>query len=279
MQSRHYAFCSLLIVAALVIGCSNGSKAPAPTAPSPGIVSSSSNAIDLNTVTTPGTAGAGTEKPVVGTVAQATGTCPTLTFVLSGVTINVTTKTTFESGTCADITDGVRAGAIGTKTANGSIDAVRVKIAPALPPPPVHVEGIVSAFGGNCPALTFTLSGTTVHTTDKTQYEGGTCADVKEGGRAGAEGQKDAAGAITADRVKIVPPPPPHVEGAISALGGSCPALTFTLSGTIVHTADKTAFEGGTCADVKEGVRVGAAGPKAADGSIDAQVVKIAPAK
>jgi len=273
MLPRRCALCSLVVLAVFIIGCSNASK---PTAPTQGSASSSGASIDLNTATVPGTVGAGSDKPVVGTVGQSSGACPDLTFVLAGVTIHLSSTTRFESGACTDVKDGIRAGAIGRKNTDGSIDALRVKIAPALPPL-THVEGTISGLGGTCPALTFTLSGTTVLTTDKTRFEGGTCADVKEGGRAGAVGPKDAGGAITAEHVKIVPPPPPHAAGAVAALGGTCPALTFTLSGTIVHTTDKTVFEGGACADVKEGARAGAVGPKAADGSITADRVKIAP--
>jgi hypothetical protein len=79
--------------------------------------------------------------------------------------------------------------------------------------------------------------------------------------------------------VKIAPPPLPAVTGTISALAGSCPNVTFVLSGTTVRTSDKTRFEGGACGDIKDGVRAGVMGPKNTDGSINAQLVKIAPAK
>jgi hypothetical protein len=266
-------------IAAFVIGCSNTSKSPAPTAPTPGTPPAAGTSIDLNVATPPGTQGAGSEKPVVGTVGRVTGTCPDLTFVLSGVTIHISSKTVFESGTCNDVKDGVRAGAIGSKRTDGSIDAARVKIAPAVPPPPEPVRGIVSSLSGTCPALTFTLSGTTIHTTDKTVFEGGACGDVKEGMRAAAVGPKAADGSITAEHVKIAPPPPPRASGPVTSLSGTCPALTFVLSGTTVHTNDKTRFEGGTCADLKEGVRAGVMGPKNTDGSINAHLVKIAPPK
>jgi hypothetical protein len=277
MLLRRYPLCFLVLVGALLVGCSNASKSPAPTSPTPAASSPSSSAIDLNAVTPFGTQGAGSSAPVVGTVGQLTGTCPTVTFVLSGVTIHVTAATRFESGTCADIQNDVRAGAIGAKNTDGSIDAARVKVAPPPPPPPPHAEGLVTSLSGTCPALTFVLAGTTVHTTDKTVFEGGTCADVKEGGRAGAVGPKDANGVLNAERVKVPPPPPPHAEGPVTALGGTCPVLTFTLSGTTVHTSDKTVFEGGTCTDVKEGARAGAMGPKDAAGAINAERVKIAP--
>ena len=278
MFSRRYALCFLVAIAAFVAACSNTSKSPAPTAPTTTTQSTSAGTpIDLTTVTPPGTQGAGSEKPVVGTVGQLTGTCPDLTFVLSGVTIHTSSRTVFEGGSCSDVKEGVRAGAIGTKRTDGSIDAARVKIAPPPPPPPERVGGVVSALSGTCPALTFTLSGTTIHTTDKTVFEGGACGDVKEGMRAAAVGHKAADGSITAVHVKIVVPPPPPVTGTIGSLSGTCPAVTFVLSGTTIHTNDKTQFEGGSCADLKEGMRAGAVGPKAADGSITAERVKIAP--
>ncbi len=247
MLSPRRALCFLLVIPAFFIGCSNGSKPAAPTAPT-AAASVGSSSIDLTTTTPPGTQGAGTEKPVVGTVSQVTGSCPaTLTFVLQGVTVHVTGTTTFEGGACTDLQAGVRAGAIGTKNADGSIAAVRVKIAPPAPPAPPHASGRVSNLSGTCPALTFTLGDTTVHTSSATVFEGGTCADVKEGAGAGAVGPKDASGAIIADRVKIAPPPPPkppHASGRVSNLSGTCPALTFTLGDTTVHTSSATVFDG-----------------------------------
>jgi Domain of unknown function (DUF5666) len=271
MQRRVYALCFALVITTVFAGC-NASKSNAPTAPT-AAAPDSSVAIDLNVITPPGTVGAGVDKPVVGTVGPVTGTCPDVAFVLAGVRIRVNSRTTFESGTCADIKEGITVGAMGTKNADGSVEARRVKIAPTPPP---HAEGPVSGLTGTCPALTFTLSGTPVRTTDRTQFEGGTCADLKEGGRAGASGPQDAAGVITAQHVKIAPPPPAHVEGPVTGLGGTCPALTFTLAGTTVHTTDKTVFDGGTCADVKEGGHAGATGPKDASGAINAARVRLA---
>ncbi len=273
MLARRCAFLIPLAIAAFVAGCGGPKSTTTPTSPSATASTPSTVAIDLNVTTPPGTQGAGVDRPVVGTVGSVTGTCPAVTFVVSGVTVHVTANTAYESGSCADLKDGVTAGAIGSKISDGSVEARRVKIGPATPPP--HVEGAVTGLIGTCPALTFTLAGTTVHTTDRTRFEGGSCADVKEGARAGAAGPKDSTGAIVAQMVKIAPPPPPHVEGPVAGLTGACPALTFTLSGTTVHTTDKTVFEGGTCADVKEGVRAGAIGPKDASGAITAERVRL----
>jgi hypothetical protein len=211
---------------------------------------------------------------VGGMVASLTGTCPALSFVLSGTTVHLSATTRFEGGTCADIKEGVRAGATGTKRPDGSIDAVQVRIAP---PPPPSVGGMVASLTGTCPALSFVLSGTTVHLSATTRFEGGTCADIKEGVRAGATGTKRPDGSIDAVQVRIAPPPPPSVGGMVASLTGTCPALSFVLSGTTVHLSATTRFEGGTCADIKEGVRAGATGTKRPDGSIDAVQVRIAP--
>jgi Domain of unknown function (DUF5666) len=219
----------------------------------------------------------------VGAIAQLTGTCPDLTFVLSGVTVHASAATKFENGGCADLKDGVQTGAMGPKRADGSIDAARVRIGVSSPAPaataPPRAQGPVSALTGRCPALTFTLSGTSVTTSATTRYQGGACEDLKEGVRAGATGTKDPSGAIAAANVRIFPPPPPVVNGTISGSSGSCPALTFTLANTTIHTTDKTQFAGGTCADVKDGVRASARGPKAADGSLTAEAVRLPPAK
>ncbi len=271
LRRRHPLLVLVIIAAASVTACSR-STSQAPTAPTAS-PSASTVSIDLNTPTAAGTPGAGFNAPVVGTVSGFTGTCPEVKFVLAGVTIHTTSATTFEGGACADIQNGVRAGAIGDKRPDGSITAKRVKIAP---PPPPSVSGQVTGLTGNCPNLTFSLSGTVVHTTDKTVFEGGACGDVREGGRAGAVGSKGADGSITAERVKIAPPPLPAAFGPVTGLTGNCPNLTFSLSGTVVHTTDRTFFDGGACGDVKEGVRAGAAGPKGSDGSITAEHVKIA---
>jgi hypothetical protein len=232
----------------------------------------------------------GTAPRAVGTVGQLTGTCPAVTFVLSGTTVHTSDKTVFEVGTCADLKDGVRAGAMGPKRLDGSIDAERIRVAgtpPApgpRPEPPPHVGGIVASLTGACPALTFVLSGTTVRTTASTVFEGGTCADLKDGMRAGAAGPKGTDGAIEARHVRMANAPgprpnpgPPPLMGTVGSLTGACPALTFVLSGTTVHTTDKTVFGPGACSDVKEGKPAGAIGPKRADGSIDAEHVRVRP--
>ena len=230
----------------------------------------------------------------IGQVGQLSGSCPEVTFVLSGVTVHAGAATKFENGTCAELKEGVQTGAMGIKRADGSIDATRVRLgvtsAPAAAPAQPRAQGAVSGLTGTCPALSFKLGDTAVTTNDKTRFVGGTCGDVKDGARIGAMGPTDASGAMTAAAVRVGPPATAatgrgaapaeaRLQGAVGSMSGACPALTFMLGTTTVHTTDKTRFEGGQCSDVKDGARAGVAGPRAADGSITATMMRLAQGK
>jgi hypothetical protein len=272
MPSRQHILGSLAIIAILILACSS-LVAPA------------------------GAQGAAANARAIGPVGQLTGSCPDVTFVLSGVTVHATAATKFENGTCADLKDGVQTGAMGTKRADGSIDATRVRLgvtAAAPAPPAPRAQGPVAGLTGTCPALSFKLADTAVTTNDKTRFVGGKCEDVKEGLRIGATGPKDASGTMAAATVRVGPATPTaagrlaapgaptaetRVQGVVVSMTGTCPALTFTVGNTTVHTTDKTRFEGGQCSDVKDGVRAGIAGPRADDGSITATMARLAPGK
>jgi hypothetical protein len=282
-----------LLTALIPLGC-GGNPTQAPTAPAtvvdqpsassgPVAGSPASGAVfNLEEITVEGTAGAGVAAPVVGIVARVSGTCPALTFVLSGVTVQISSRTTIEGGTCADIKEGMRAGAIGDRNADGSVQAVRMKVGP---PPPAPATGLVAKLAGSCPNLTFELEGVAVHTSGKTVFDGGKCGDLANGMRAGAIGPKGADGAIEAEHVKMAAPPPPpvpapttgaSVTGVVKAATGTCPSLTITIEATTVYTSGRTLFDAGACGDVKVGVRAGAIGARRSDGGIDASHVKVA---
>jgi hypothetical protein len=269
---RPWRVLALLSTLAVTLACESPTT-PAPAAPSTIAMAASAADIDLDIVTPEGTLGAGVQTPVVGVVSRVSGACPDLTFVLSGVTIHVSSGTSFEGGGCSDLKGGMRAGALGRQRADGSIDARRVKVG-ATPPPPV--TGIVASLSGACPALTFVLDGVTVRTGSITVFEGGTCSDLENGMRAGAIGPGAADGVLKAEHVRIAPAPLPAVSGTIASVSGTCPVLAFVIEQTRVHTSAKTVFDGCVCADVIVGVRGGAMGPRRTDGSIDAEKVRIA---
>ena len=66
-----------------------------------------------------------------------------------------------------------------------------------------------------------------------------------------------------------------EVEGVVSALTGSCPALTFTVRTVTVRTGSDTRFDEGGCAHVLNGVEVHVKGARQSDGSLRAVRVEI----
>ena len=66
------------------------------------------------------------------------------------------------------------------------------------------------------------------------------------------------------------------IGGAVSALTGSCPAVTFALEGKAIAASASTHYDGGACSDLKNGVRVKVAGATQANGSIAAQTIGFA---
>ena len=47
-----------------------------------------------------------------------------------------------------------------------------------------------------------------------------------------------------------------ELKGAIAGLGGGCPSITFTVSGSTVTTSASTRFDDGSCSSLKNGDRV-----------------------
>jgi hypothetical protein len=65
-----------------------------------------------------------------------------------------------------------------------------------------------------------------------------------------------------------------EVEGTVSGLSGTCPALTFTVGTRIVRTGSATVFDD-RCADVVNGVRVEVKGTRMNDGTFTAARVEV----
>src|SRR5687768_10420105 len=59
-----------------------------------------------------------------------------------------------------------------------------------------------------------------------------------------------------------------ELEGSVSNLSGTCPALTFTVRATTVRTNGVTRFTDGPCSRIANGVRLEVEGRRQPDGSI-----------
>ena len=130
--------------------------------------------------------------------------CPTLQFVVEGITIKTSAATSFEGGTCLDIKAGTKVGAKGTRQADGSVLASRIQIKqPELET--VEGEGRVTSLvvGTVCPTLQFVVEGITVTTSAATSFEGGTCLDIQPGTKIQAKGTRQADRSVLASLVRI----------------------------------------------------------------------------
>ena len=65
-----------------------------------------------------------------------------------------------------------------------------------------------------------------------------------------------------------------ELEGSVSNLSGTCPALTFTVRATTVRTNGVTRFTDGPCSRIANGVRLEVEGRRQPDGSVLATEVE-----
>ena len=74
---------------------------------------------------------------------------------------------------------------------------------PTPSPTPISFMGTVSNVDGSCPALRFSLSGSTVTTDRDTRYSRGKCDDLSDGDTVTVDGMRQADGIVTAEGITI----------------------------------------------------------------------------
>ena len=65
-----------------------------------------------------------------------------------------------------------------------------------------------------------------------------------------------------------------RLSGRLSGLSGTCPAIRFTVDGTVVTTNGDTDFDGGRCADARNGAEVDVRGYRQPNGTVLARRVE-----
>lgn len=209
----------------------------------------------------------------IGVVTGVTGTCPSITIVVRGVPVSVTSSTTFTPPlTCETLTSGAKIKVTGVLTVtppNFSVTATSLTLAdPGSRPQPrpggkkARGEGVVGAITGTCPELTLVITGTRVATTASTQYVNGSCETLRPGTKVRIDGELYPGGEATAERIEIlrVPGRPISGDGVVATVAGSCPTLTMTVRGVAVVTTSETVFFGGTCEQIVPGTHIDVTG-------------------
>jgi hypothetical protein len=75
---------------------------------------------------------------------------------------------------------------------------------------------------------------------------------------------------VAEDADPVPPDPTVQLSGAASGVSGSCPSVSFTLSGSLVMTSPDTQFAAGSCKNLKNNVQVTVDGTRAASGTVTA---------
>jgi len=210
---------------------------------------------------------------VNGVIAGLTGNCPALSMTVAGTGVKTSAATVFNNRSCAELRNGDTVYAAGPKQGDGTVLASKVYYV-SSPSNEVRLTGTVSNLAGSCPAFSLTVEGTSVKTNSATTFDGTKgCSVIANGDSVTVVGTKQSDGSVLASKVTnaTAPPPPPqdtYANGPIVGLTGTCPAISFSLSGTPVKTNAATTFNGRACAELKNGDVIYAAGPKQSDGSI-----------
>ena len=218
-----------------------------------------------------------TTTPITVTSLVAGTSCPMLQFTISSYVFRVDASTRYTGGSCADVQPGARINFTGTRETetalvfNVATLTFVTSSAPPAPPSvtPVASEGTVTAIGaGRCPELQFFFGAYAINVSYATQYSGGTCADIRSGSRVAFVGTKSATETfirVTTLTFKDAGSPSPAPtgrpvdgEGVITTLrtGTSCPALAFYIGPYAITLDAATAFDRGSCDDLRAGVRV-----------------------
>jgi uncharacterized protein DUF5666 len=134
-----------------------------------------------------------------------------------------------------------------------------------------QLQGLVTGVSGACPALTFTVSRTTVSTTSSTNVDGG-CDKIVNGATVALTGTRQSNGSVVASHVEIRQV---EVAGSIAALQGSCPVIRFSIGSTAVSTTANTTFSGGACSHLANGQSASVDGYLQSNGAIAATRVSM----
>jgi len=198
------------------------------------------------------------------------------TLVVAGRTVKTDAATVIKQGSVtgsfADLVVGQRVHVKG-RVEGDAIVASLIEIQNTQTDTPVNVNGIVQGLTGSELAFQFTIDGRLIKGDHQTQFDSGvspTFADLKNGARVEVKGQQQD-GAIYAVRIHIQNDEgggAVELSGAIGALTGSCPQVSFTLKGSRVATGTSTTFTGAGCVALKNGVEVEVKATKQSDGTV-----------
>jgi hypothetical protein len=209
-----------------------------------------------------------------GPAAGVTGACPAIRFTVYGTLVVTDLHTRFDHGVCAMVQNGSWVEVKGYGQPDGSVRAEKIDFDDDSFE--LKVEGPVSGLTGACPAIRFTVYGTSVVAGPSTRFDDGVCATVRNGSWVEVKGVEQPDGSVLAWRIDLDDDASDaRLEGPVAALTGACPAIRFTVYGTPVATDVFTRFDDGVCGTVQNGTWVEVKGIRQPDGSLLAQEIDL----
>lgn len=125
-----------------------------------------------------------------GTIGAITGSCPTLTLIITGTRVQTTAATQFVNGSCESLRPGTKVKIEGGLNPGGTATAESIEVL-RTPGRPVSGDGKVDRVAGTCPALTMTVRGVAVTTDAATTFSGGSCSSIVAGTQVDVTGEYD----------------------------------------------------------------------------------------
>jgi hypothetical protein len=227
------------------------------------------------------------QQELEGRVESLPPTTPVDSLIVAGRSVLTDTNTVFtmngSAATFADLAIGQRVHVKG-QTSGTDLLASSIDIQNVNTTIPVEINGIVENFTGTVSAFQFDIDGRLIKGDALTEFFGNsTFADLAEGVRAEVKGQQ-ADGFVQALRIHVDVPDPTQddsasVEGPLTSIGGTAPALTLVIGGTTVTTTSSTVVQRrGDVQDLSTlqlGMTIHAVGARQTDGSIVARLLQI----
>jgi len=297
----------LMLCVAALSACGSGSETPTTPTTSSNDGSASTNGGKSPTSPAPNSPEI-VNAEVSGPIYSLTGSSSAFQFKIGSRVIHGGSSTTFDQGgshpaSFADLRNGRRVEVKGQQ-ADGFVQAVRIHLEddnevdpddhedePQNNPndnknnPNVEatVRAALTAISASKPNLLLTVGSAMVRTSSSTRVTRRGVALTLDALAVNqmleVEGVRQGDGTILANKISIEDDNEEEaedveVEGAVSALAGSCPSLTFRVASTPVATSAATRFDDVTCSALKNADKVRVEGTKRADGVLLATRLK-----
>jgi hypothetical protein len=233
------------------------------------------------------------EASIAGVLTAKSGTSPLLTLTVGASTVHTSAATVVRLGGNASDLSALVVGQTleieGTRRTDGSIDATSIHIEDAAEVE-ASVTGVLTSRTGTAPVLTLVVGGMTVRTNAGTELKAGgggsgessdssnTTIDFSAlvvGVTLEVEGVRLPDGSIAATRIQLENPADTKFEvtANVGAPTGTCPSITFQLTGVTIQTTALTEFDT-PCSGFAAGTLVEVRGTRQLNGTVVADRVR-----